>query len=382
MTKQTAGRHRAEVDEACDRLRLLLEETRHASRREFLRILRGSAVLATLPRVMSGTALAAEQPVTAFVFGGVWKRSAAEAFGEPFTRQTGIPMQYQEPYTFARLRAMHEAKAQQIDVVSLQGNEIIVAGRLHMLMPLDWTVIDRSALSDRQLRHPDAIGSHTLSYVVCYNKKKWPGAAHPSSWADFWDVDKFPGRRVLRRDPIWTMEAALKADGVKESEFYPLDVERALRTLDRIRPHVKSWYVDNSQAQQLMEQEEVDLIAMVNGRATESIRNHGAPFEIVWNEAICEGGLQGWAAPVGCPNPKGAMRFLDFVGRAEYEAAFARLMFYSPQNPKAFDLLPLDLAKVMPTYPENEKLAHIINYDWWAGDGTAVQRRFERWLQS
>ena len=42
---------------------------------------------------------------------------------------------------------------------------------------------------------------------------------------------------------------------------------------------------------------------------------------------------------MGCPNPKGAMKFLDIVGRAEYEAVFARLIHYAPQNPKAFDLL-------------------------------------------
>ena len=85
---------------------------------------------------------------------------------------------------------------------------------------------------------------------------------------------------------ISDVQAALKADGVKDSEFYPLDIARAFRSLDRIKPHVKAWYYDNSQAQQLMEQEEVDIIAMMNGRAIDSILNSKAPFEIVWNEAI------------------------------------------------------------------------------------------------
>src|SRR3977135_766957 len=138
---------------------------------------------------------------------------------------------------------------------------------------------------------------------------------------------------------------------------------RVFRNLDRIKPHIKAWYYDNSQAQQLMEQEEVDLIAMMNGRATESILNAKAPFEIVWNEAICEGGVQGWIAPVGCPNPKGAMKFLDIVGRREHQAVFARLMYYAPQNPKALDLLEPAIARLMPTYPDNEKVAHMINFD-------------------
>ena len=374
-----------DVDAACARLREVLIETRGLGRRELLkavgRAVAGSALLASLP-ALRPTAQAAEPPVTAFVFGGVWKKSAITAFGEPFTKQTGIPVVYQDPYTFAKLRAMHEAKAMQIDVVSVQGGEIYQAQRQNKSKPLDFSVIDRSVLSEQQLRHGNAIGGHALSHIICYNKKKWPGEHHPRSWADFWDVQKFPGRRVLRREEIWAIEAALKADGVKDSEFYPLDVARAFRSLDRIKPHIKAWYADNSLAQQLMEQEEVDLIAMMNGRATETILNSKAPFEMVWNEAICEGGYQGWLAPVGCPNPKGAMKFLDFVGRPEYQAVFARLLYYAPQNPKAFDLLEPEIAKLMPTYPDNEKVAHIIDFDWWGANLPMMQRRFQQWLQS
>jgi putative spermidine/putrescine transport system substrate-binding protein len=374
-----------QVEESCALLRDLLNQTRGLDRRAFLaalgRAAAGSVLLAPFGP-LARHANAADAPVTAFVFGGVWKKSAIAAFGEPFTQKTGIPVQYQDPYTWPKLRAMHDAKAQQIDVVSVQGTEVILAQRLNMITPIDWSVVDRSALDPRQLRNPNAIGVHTLSMVICYNKKKWPGEHHPKSWADFWDVDKFPGRRVLRRDENWTFEAALKADGVKDSEFYPIDVDRGFRSLDRIKPHVKTWYTDNSLAQQLMAQEEVDLIAIVNGRATESILNAHVPFEIVWNEAICSGTGQGWLAPIGCPNPKGAMKFLDIVGRAEFQAVFSRLLYYGPQNPKAYDLLAPDVARLLPTYPDNEKLAHMVNYAWWADNLAPVQRRFERRLQS
>jgi hypothetical protein len=36
----------------------------------------------------------------------------------------------------------------------------------------------------------------------------------------------------------------------------------------------------------------------------------------------------------------------------------------------------------MPSYPANEKLAHVVNYLWWADHAVPVQRRFEEWLQS
>ena len=375
-----------EVDEACGQLRSVLQETRGLARRDFLKALgrtaTGSTLLATLTGIGASPSKAAERPITAFVFGGAWKKAMVAAFGDPFTQKTGIPITYQEPYSWAKVRAMHEANAQQIDVLSGGGAEIVLASRQNMITPIDWSIVDRSVLSERQLRRPNVIGGYTLSMVVCYNKKKWPGDHHPKSWADFWDVAKFPGRRAVRRTPpVWTVDAALKADGVKDSEFYPINLDRAFRSLDRIKPHVKAWWSDNAQAQQLMEQEEVDLITMMNGRATESI-NNGAPFEIVWNEGISEGDSNGWLAPIGCPNRIGAMKFLDFVGRPEPQAAFARLLFYAPLNPRAYDLLEPSIARQLPTYPDNERVAHVMDSEWWADNLSQVQRRFERWLQS
>jgi putative spermidine/putrescine transport system substrate-binding protein len=92
--------------------------------------------------------------------------------------------------------------------------------------------------------------------------------------------------------------------------------------------------------------------------------------------------VQGWLSPVGSPNPQGAMRFLDFVGRAEYEAVFSRLMYYGPQNPKAYDLIEPEIAHFLPSYPANEKVSHTIDFNWWAENLPAMQRRFQIWLQS
>ena len=372
-----------DIGRACAVLSDVLEQTRGLDRRAFVHALgkaaAGSALLSPLATL---AARAGEKPVTYFTYGGAWKKAIAEAFAEPFTKKTGIPVQYQEPYNFGKLVAMHKAHAQQIDALTCSGMEVILAQRNGMLTPLDWSLIDRSVLAPVQLSRPNVVGGVSQSMNVTYSTKKWPGAEHPNSWADFWNVEKFPGRRALRRDPVWTIEAALTADGVKDAEFYPIDVDRAFRSLDRIKPHIKTWWTDNSQSQQLMEQEEVDLIHMTNGRATQSILDHKAAFALVWNGATYSGHSEGWFVPTGCPNPIGGMKFLDIVGRAEYQAVFARLLYYAPQNPKAIALLDDRVAELMPSYPENEKVAHVIDYTWWADNAAVVQRRFQEWLQS
>ena len=56
------------------------------------------------------------------------------------------------------------------------------------------------------------------------------------SWRDFWDVQKFPGKRGMRKTAKYTLEIALLADGVPPGEVYktlatPVGVDVLLRSL-------------------------------------------------------------------------------------------------------------------------------------------------------
>ena len=62
----------------------------------------------------------------------------------------------------------------------------------------------------------------------------------PQSWADFFDTEKFPGKRALRKGPRQALEFALMADGVPLDQIYatlatPEGVDRAFKKLDSIR---------------------------------------------------------------------------------------------------------------------------------------------------
>ncbi len=40
----------------------------------------------------------------------------------------------------------------------MAGTEVIIAERIGMITPLDWSLIDKSALSDVQLQRPNVVG--------------------------------------------------------------------------------------------------------------------------------------------------------------------------------------------------------------------------------
>ena len=203
-----------DVEQTCADLRKLLTETRHLDRRDFItalgRTVAGSVLMTTFAGMMPRQAQAAD-PVTIMSFGGTYKTAMVEAFCKPFTTKTGAPVQYQEPYNFAKIRTMHHAKAQQIDATLAVTDQVMFVVESKMATSIDWNVVDRTALSPVQLSFPNLVGFVVQSNLLCYSTKKWPGDNHPNSWADFWDVQKFPGRRALRRtQPLQMIEAALR----------------------------------------------------------------------------------------------------------------------------------------------------------------------------
>ena len=71
---------------------------------------------------------------------------------------------------------------------------------------------------------PDAVndcgvGAIVYSFILAYDGDKIKGDA-PKSWADFWNTQKWPGKRALRKGPKTTLEIALMADGVAPKDVY------------------------------------------------------------------------------------------------------------------------------------------------------------------
>jgi putative spermidine/putrescine transport system substrate-binding protein len=378
----------ADLEAGLVTLRQVLRETRGLSRRAFLARLGQAAAAVPMIGALTGGLREAEaqaSAVTTMGWGGAWKEAQQKAYFDPFTKKTGIAVRYIAPYEFAKVRAMHEAGRMELDVLEPGSVDTPRALKMGMAQKLDWSVIDKSALTPNQLKYGDwGISSITLSTCLVYNKRKWPGDNHPKSWADFWDVKKFPGPRSLQRRVYPNLEYALMADGLPADpkKLYPLDVGRAFKSLDRIKSHVKVWWTAGAQQQQLIQDQEVDLIAMWNGRASDSIINNGAPYQIVWNQAAYNGDVEAWIVMKGAPNPKGAMRFMDVVGRAEPQATFARALFYGPTNQKAYEFIDKKVAEQLPSYPPNAQVSLLMNFDWWLDRIDPLTAQFEKWLQS
>jgi putative spermidine/putrescine transport system substrate-binding protein len=346
------------------------------SRRGLMKGAAGLGAGLAMPATITGAFAQAGTQITVADPGGPFGPAFKKAFYEPFEKVTGIKVVglAREHEPTAQFKAIVETKTYTWDVctLTLSARDILV--KQNLLEPIGFSRAEAPGLM------PEAISEHWMgtdvyATILAYRSDRI--ASGPQSWADFWDVRKFPGRRSLRKNPIDSLEQALLADGVPIDKLYPLDVDRAFKSLDKIKPHVAVWWTGGAQASQLIQSGEVDMIATWNGRV-QNVIDAGTPAKIVWNQGLYS--IEGWGIPRGCPRADAARQFVRFCAASERQAVFTESLAYGPTNLDAYKSIPADRAKMLPTSPDNLKAMALANEDWWAANRAKVNERFNAWL--
>ena len=230
---------------------------------------------------------------------------------------------------------------------------------------------------------PEAVDDYAVCFAyyataMGYRADRFAPGKFPASWAEFWDVAKFPGRRSLRNHPVDNLEFALLADGVPKDKLYPLDLDRAFRSLDRIKPHIAVWWKDGAQAPQMLQDGEVDFATSWTGRFFNLFMAGDKRIKIGWSGAAAK---MSWVGvPRGTKNKAEAMKLIALMMRPEAGADYAKRISYVSANPKVIDLLPAEIQEWTATYPANRAAMFVQNEDWWLDNLQAAQTRWNDWI--
>lgn len=335
----------------------------------------------------SCTSASHEPDLVVQVGGGDWGEANIEAYVEPFERETGLKvLSIADSTTLARLKLMLDTGSVDVDVVDLTAATFIVARNASYLEPIDYGIYDPDELADMPdvVKDSAGVGALFYAFVLGYRTDSFPqGSPHPSTWADFWDVKRFPGRRTLITglDGEGPWEEALLADGVPPEELYPLDVDRVFRSLDRIKPHVLKWWREGSEVQQLFQQRIVDVGGSYDGRIG-ILRDAGEAIDFEFDHGKLV--LDYWAIPKGSRNLVNAQRFIEFATRARQQALFAEKIPYGPTNLGAFAFIDEERARKLPSHPSNLEKLIVRNNEWYGEVGpdgkSNIIRLVERWI--
>ena len=173
------------------------------------------------------------------------------------------------------------------------------------------------------------VGAIVWSTALSYDGDKL-GANPPKSWADFFDVQKFPGKRGLRKGPKYALEFALMGDGVAPADVYkvlktPEGVDRAFKKLGTIKDNIV-WWEAGAQPPQLLASGEVVMTAAYNGRIAAANMSDKRHFKIVWPEYIYA--VDSWVILKGSPNKANGLKFIAFASDPKRQAQLPEMVTF------------------------------------------------------
>lgn len=337
--------------------------------------------LLALPVLALSAGAALAEQITFVSQGGAYQEAQTKAILEPAAELLGITInQDSAPDAWPVIRTQTATGKPIWDVIDTPTKDCIRGGEQGMIEALDFSKIPNAADLPDAYKSPYSVAYEFYSSVLAYNSDKF-GENGPQSWADFWDVEKFPGTRALRNHPLATLEAALLADGVPKDQLYPLDVDRAFAKLEEIKPHITVWWTSGAQSAQLLADGEVDMEMAWNGRVS-AVMAEGLPVDFTYNQGMLQ--YTSLCILKGAPNLDTAVKFINAAISADIQANFPAYIDYGPGNPKAYDTgkITPERAAEMPSSPANAALQVLVSDTWWSSAaGEEAQKRWANFIQ-
>jgi putative spermidine/putrescine transport system substrate-binding protein len=352
--------------------------TRFTTRRNVL--IAGAATLA-MPYVSSRPARAAGQVVVRNP-GGAYSDTQKQYIYDPFTKETGIEVVI-VPSTLTKMLAMAKSGNAELDVADAGFDGLTTLDRTGALAPIDyssWKYTNAKDIPEEYVT-PRTAGLCLYATVLGYNKETFPDGKQPKSWAEFWDAATFPGSRMLADMASGSpnLEFALIADGVPMDKVFPIDIDRAFKSLSRIKPHIKKFWDTGALSAQMLADRDVVLGSIWNGRL-QAIADQGAPVAIEWNQHMLA--LQGYGIFKDAKNMKEAQLLVDYAMSPKSQLGLPKELAYGPTNRKTFGMLPPERLAILPGSPEQMKRSFIQDAEWWDQNRPKVNAIWSKWILS
>ncbi|MFE8990786.1 extracellular solute-binding protein [Streptomyces collinus] len=313
-------------------------------------------------------------------FGGSYGEANRKAVYDPFTRETGIRITVVD-FGHEQMLAQIKEGRPRFDVMDIDMSNLVLFEHEGASEPLDYGRLKntRNAGIAQSLLTPNGVGKSYWASVLAYRTDGF-GGRKPESWADFWSLGQFPGRRALQGEVDWPeLEFALLADGVPLDRLYPLDVDRAFKVMDEVRGSVRTFWEYGAEPGELLSRGSVMATSTWAGRL-QSLLGRGAPLAYEWNGARRQS--NGFGIPKGSANPDAAYRLIDFALRPEVQAHMARLYPDGPVVPAAYGYLTESTAVHLASTPGHLLSGFDLDIDWWLENRDAVTRRWQEWART
>ncbi len=306
-------------------------------------------------------------------YGGAYQAAQRAAWFEPFTQQFGVGFIEFTNSSNDLIKAQAETGNLLWDTVTTDFGGITLMCDQGLLEELDFSIIDNRHLIDVAINPCGSGPGDIAAHVLTYSLETYPdGSVQPTSWEDFFDVDRFPGRRFIRSDWTLNLWGALFADDpsildTEESRaaagsLTPAEVDRAFEIWEGFRDNLAGFWQSGSQCPQMLISGEADMCTAPNGRITDA-QKKGAPLKICWECGFAYDAA-GFAIPKGLaaqdPDqfyltqlwmawasfPENMIRFADYITYPPI-TALAPMLLADPRFDAVRDAMPLSAENII-----------------------------------
>jgi putative spermidine/putrescine transport system substrate-binding protein len=326
---------------------------------------------------VSGTAATALD-LTVVARGEALLPALQEVFLQPFTAATDIPVQKDSwEGGLETLRTSMKAPDNAWDMVLVDPGELAVGCAEGLFEKLDWPAVGgKEHYMPQAVTNDCGLGAFLANVVLAWDRDKFPGTP---TWADFWDVAKYPGKRGLRQGVRGNLEIALIADNVSPGDVYKTlatsdGVDRAFRKLDQLRPYIV-WWQNDGEAARILGSGDVLMTSAPSGRIVTANRLEKRNFGIQWGATLYE--VHSWAVLKGSANQRLAQQLLYFMGTPAIEAKMLRLSGETGLAKGVNDGLAPDILASSPGNPANLGSALRMDTGFWNENLSKLRPRFE-----
>ena len=304
-----------------------------------------AGVSATMAQDLSG------REMNVVSWGGAWTEASRINFFAPFEKETGVKINViPAPGDFdAMVRLQTDQGALQIDLLD-DGNAVFLRKDGYLASFPPELVASLKEQSREGLVKEDLLSYGTTATIIVCN----PDIVEkcPTTAAEFWDVENFPGDRAIAGNYTAPLYIAALAAGGDRDNLLPLDLDKVLAKLEEIRPHIKVWPESGAQQEQVMVDREVGISYMWNGRAHVVKRDVLPNLQIYWHDATL-GNDVGWVVPNDAPNSEVAFAFLEWFGKQhEAQAGWTTALTYPTPSKELADRIAPEIASSLPINKE------------------------------
>ncbi|HEX4365472.1 MAG TPA: extracellular solute-binding protein [Rhodopila sp.] len=338
-----------------------------------------TVALLAAPALAAPSAFASPNDLTIVTRDESLQHAIESAYVQPFTAITSTPVQ-QEIWGggIDTLRTQAKTPNNPWDLVLVDADELAAGCGEGLFEKLDWGAIGGKDHYLPQAVSDCGVGAVVDTTVLAWDKDKLPVAP---TWADFWDVAKYPGKRGLRKGVRGNLEFALLADGVAPGDVYKTlssaeGVDRAFRKLDQLKPYIVWWSTD-TEAAHILASGDVLMTSGPSGQIAETANQEHKTFGLQFAGSLNE--VQSWAIMKGSQSARAAQQFLYFTGMPAVELRLLKQGGDAGLAKGLNDGLAPDLASVSASAPANLAAGLKVDTGFWHDNLPKLRQRFDAW---